>query len=273
MNLSTRGFRGGGVRLLPLALMLVPTLVSAGPITGEIVGGFGITGPGVLVFKNGADYIEFCNTVSGTSCSGAVTGTGTISVTGPGTGACGSGAGDLDVSAGNPGTIDNTTDQTPPTAPYTYLPIDSAVSIDNYLTLAGYSYLDFQADFLPLVSCTTTATQSCVGPFELSSITVGGVTNTSVTMDVQGVLINENGPTGAATSDLSIIITGQYAGETIAQVESGATSTTGAFSNSWSASVTTSAIPSVPEPGSGSMMLLAGGGLVALSRVRRRRKP
>ncbi|HEY1754156.1 MAG TPA: PEP-CTERM sorting domain-containing protein [Bryobacteraceae bacterium] len=260
MNLSTRGFRSCGRWLLPATFMLAPALVNAGPVLGPITGGFGITGPGVLVFNDGADYIQFCNMVSGASCSGPVTATGTVSVTGPGTGDFG--PGELDLTAGDPGTIDNTTDMTPPTPPYTYLPINIPVTIDNYLALAGFSNLDFQADLLPLVTCTTTATQACIGPFELSQ----GTDGTSVTMDVTGTLINE---ADGSKSPLSVILTGQYAGLTISQVESGATSPTGVFSNSWSASITAGA---VPEPGTSGMMLLAGAGLVALASFRRQRK-
>jgi hypothetical protein len=261
MNLSSRGFRSGGRWALPAALILAPVFATAGPILGPITGGFGITGPGVLVFNNGADYILFCNTVSGSSCSGPVTSTGTVAVTGPGTGSFG--VSGLNLTAGDPGTIDNTTDMTPPTPPYTYLPINVPVVIDNYLTLAGFSDLDFQADLLPLVTCTTTATQVCIGPFELSQ----GTSGTSVTMDVAGTLINKN---DGSKSAMSVILTGQYAGLSISQVESGATSPTGVFSNSWSASITASA---VPEPGTSGLMLLSGAGLVALSRFRRHSKP
>jgi hypothetical protein len=142
------------------------------------------------------------------------------------------------------------------------LPINVPVTIDNYLALAGFSDLDFQADLLPLVICTTTATQACIGPFELSQ----GTDGTSVTMDVTGTLINE---ADGSKSPLSVILTGQYAGLSIIQVESGATSPTGVFSNSWSASVVAGA---VPEPGTSGMMLLAGAGLVGLSRLRRQHK-
>jgi len=260
MNLSTRGFRSGGRWLLPAALILAPAVVTAGPILGPISGGFGITGPGVLVFNDGADFILFCNAVSGASCSGPVTGTGVVNVTGPGTGSFGPGG--LDLTAGDPGTITNTTDMTPPTPPYTYLPISVPVVINDYLTLAGFSDLDFQADLLPLVTCTTTSTQVCLGPFELSQ----GTDGTSVTMDVSGTLINE---ADGSKTPLSVILTGQYAGLSITQVESGATSPGGVFSNSWSASVVAG---TVPEPGTSGMMLLAGACLVALASFRRQRK-
>jgi hypothetical protein len=163
------------------------------------------------------------------------------------------------------GTIDDLTDATPPAPGYTYLPVGIPVDIDNIITLTGsaYSDWDFQADSLPLASCTPSSTQQCIGPFELSS----SDGNVSVEMNIYGTLINT---ADDSKTNLDIAVTGQYLDTTIGAVETAAESAAGAFSNSWSATVTAS---TVPEPGTFPMMLLAGGILVAFSRIRRQRKP
>ena len=257
MNLSTRGFRAGGVRLLPLALLiLVPALVSAGPILGPITGEFGLDGPGVLAFSSTGDFIDFCATVTGSTCNNNGSGMGNFTVTGPG-------SNDFSVLTNTTtGTIDDLTDHTPPAPGYTYLPPGVAVDINNIISLTGYSSWDFVANSLPLATCITTATQQCLGPFQLDA----SAGNVSVDMNIFGTLINE---ADGSKSNIDIAITGQYLDTTIAAVESAAESSAGAFSNSWSATVNAT----TPEPGTGSMMLLAGGGLMALSRFRRRRKP
>jgi len=252
MNLRTRGFWGGGLVLLPVALVLAPALVSASPIVGE----FGISGPGVEVFNSlDAAYIKFCS-MENPDCAFVDTATGDYDISGPGSGSFSV------LTAANTGVVDNVTDRTPPLPPYTYLPVGVPVSIDNYLALAGFPTWDFQADLLAAASCTLTATQQCLGPFQLNQ----NGPNVSVTMDVFGMLINT---ADGSMSNLDITFTGQYNDTTIGAVESGAESSTGVFSNSWSATVNATEIP---EPGTASMLLLAGGGLVMLCRIRRRRE-
>jgi hypothetical protein len=251
MKLRTRGFRGGGLVLLPAALILAPALVSASPIIGE----FGFSGPGVAVYNSlGAAYIEFCSQADPT-CASAATATGDFGVSGPGTGSFSA------LTGANTGVVDNVTNTTPPLLPYTYLPVGVPVSIDDYVALAGFPTWDFQADLLAAATCTTTPTQMCLGPFQLNQ----NGPNVSVTMDVFGMLINT---ADGSTSNLDITFTGQYDDTTIGAVETAAESSAGVFSNSWSAT----ANATVPEPGTASMMLLAGAGLALLSHIRRQRK-
>jgi hypothetical protein len=262
MNSSTRAFRSGGLGLLAAAL-LTSMVASGSPLLGPLTGTFGIAGPGVLAFSTNpgiSDFIRFCTDADPT-CSAAATATGDFDVSGPGSGSFAGLAGT------NVGTIDNVTDHTPPVSPYTYLPVGVPVSIDNIITLTGVSSLfnaDFQANMLPLATCPTpSASQQCLGPFQLNQN--GG--NVAVVMDILGTLINL---TDGSRSNLDITVTGQYNNTTIGAVETAAESTGGAFSNSWSATVTATAIP---EPGTSAMMLLAGGGLLLLSRIRGGRKP
>jgi len=149
--------------------------------------------------------------------------------------------------------------------PYTYVPVGVPISVDNIISLLGVSSLfsaDFQANILPLATCVSSSTQQCIGPFQLDQQGL----NVAVVMNIYGTLINL---TDGTKSAFDIAVTGQYLGTTIAAVITAAESPTGAFSNSWSGSV----IAAIPEPGTSAMMLLAGGMLLALSRIRRQRKP
>lgn len=251
MTLSSLGFRGGGTILFAAAALLTSGAASASPITGS----FGFDGPGVLTFNNTGDFIDFCATVTGTTCNNNGSGKGDFTVTGPGTQSFSV------LNNTTAGTIDDITDTTPPAAGYTYLPVGVPVSINNFIALAGFPTWDFQADLLPVASCTTTSTQQCLGPFQLDQ----NGANVSVEMNVYGTLIN----TAGGTSTMDIAITGNFLDTTIGAVESGAVSPAGVFSNNWSASVTASA---VPEPGTSTMMLLAGCGLLAVARLRRTSK-
>jgi hypothetical protein len=245
MNLS----KSNKLYLLPAALLLAP-LALASPLSGE----FGFTGPGVMVFaSDGAAFIEFCTTVSGLTCSNAASATGAITVTGSGTGSFSV------LAALDPGTIDSTTDVTPPTSPYTYLPVGLPVAINDYFTISGFNW-NFQANQLPLASCMATSDQQCVGPFQLNQ----NGPNVVVTANVFGTLFNVASG-GASTFDL--ILSGQYADTNIAAVETGAESSTGVFSDSWSGTLVASAIP---EPGTLSL-LLTGIALISISFIHRKR--
>lgn len=249
MNLSTRGFWNGRIVLFVAALMLTSMVVSASPITGT----FGFDGPGVLAFSNTGDFIDFCSSVTGTTCNNDGSGTGSFTVTGAGTQSFSV------LTSSTKGSIDDMSDVH--AAGYTYFPVGVAVSIDDIIALAGFSTWDFQANMLPLASCVSTSTQQCLGPFQLNQ----NNRNVAVEMNIYGTLINT---TDGSKSYTDLAITGNYLNTTIAAVEAGAESSTGIFSNNWSASVTAV----TPEPGTGPLMLLAGAGLLLLSRIRRGRK-
>jgi hypothetical protein len=250
MNLRTWTFRGSGLVKVPAALILASGLASASAILGD----FGFSGPGVLVFNSlGAGYIEFCSQAD-PNCSSAPTATGDLAASGAGTGSFSG------LTSADTGTLDNITDTSPPLAPFTYFPVGIPASIDDYLVLSAFPAWDFQADLLEAATCTASATQQCLGPFQLDQ----NGPNVSVTMVVLGMLINT---ADGSTSNLDITFTGQYNSTTIAAVESAGMTTAGVFSDSWSATADAMA----PEPGTASMMLLAGGVLTLLSRIRRRR--
>jgi len=251
MKLSMRDFRVGGLSLVGASLLVASGIASGGPITGT----FGFDGPGVLAFSSTGDFIDFCATVTGTTCNNNGTGTGTFTVTGPGTNSFSV------LTAATTGVIDDLTDHTPAAPGYTYLPPGVPVSINNILALNGFSTWDFQADMLPLASCISTATQQCLGPFQLNQ----NANNVSVEMNIDGIIINT---ADGSVSSLDVAITGNYLNTNLSAVEAGATSPTGIFSNNWSASVTASAIP---EPGTYTMVL-AGVGLLLLGRNRRPRR-
>jgi hypothetical protein len=205
-----------------------------------------------MVFNSsGAGYIQFCTEAS-SSCSSA-TATGDFSVSAPGTGSFSV------LTASDTGIIDNVMDTAPSTSPFTYLPVGAPVSIDNYLILNAFPTWDFQANLLAAASCVATSTQMCLGPFELNQ----NGPNVSVTLDVFGTLINT---ADGSTSPFDIAFTGQYLNTTIAAVEIAGESPAGIFSDSWSA--TEDATPAT-EPATTSMMMLAAGGLVMMSRIRR----
>jgi hypothetical protein len=241
--------------------MLTSGVVSAGAITGT----FGFDGPGVLVYSSSGDFIDFCATVSGSTCNNNGSGKGNFNVTGAGTGSFSVLNGPVPGPA-TLGTIDDLTDITPPATGYTYLPVGGSVIVNNIIALTSNpaeATWNFQADSLPFASCITTSTQQCLGPFQLNAN--GG--NVSVEMNILGTLINT---ADGSTSALDIAITGNYLNTTLTAVETGAESAGGVFSDNWSASVTATA---TPEPGTATMMLLGGMGLIALARIRRAQRP
>lgn len=266
-------FASGRLGWLPAALILTSGWVSATPIFGSLTGSFGVTGPGVLVFNNGAtgssngDFIQFCTTSTAAGCTGPVAGTGAFTVSGTGTNSF------AVLGSTDYGTVLNTTDNAGdaiPSSVYTYLPVGVTTSIDNYLAITDPAFAasqgagwDFQANLLAPATCTMSIpSQECLGPFQLNQ----NNTNVNVFMDVYGTLINEN---DGSKSNLDISFSATYDNTTIAAVVADAETTTGAYNPSWAATIT--ATNSVPEPSTASM-LVAGGCLLALSQIRRGRR-
>lgn len=239
------------------SMICVAAVASAAPI-----GVFGWTSDGVISFATspGHDFIDFCpqNTASPAgSCPTTVNnGLGVITKTS-------SSGGWNVVPGGTTGTIKDITDFSPAAAPYTYFPPTAAPLppggwITDFMTLGAFYH--FTAQQLVLQTCATTATSACIGPFQLTQ----SATGTTVTIDVTGILTDTRDNSQAA---FVAIISGQYVGQTIAQVVAGASSPGGAFSPSLSAAVSTSAIP---EPGTTSMLVL-GAGMMLLSFAKRKR--
>ncbi len=240
-------FAGGRLGWLPAALVWTAG-VSATPISGSLTGSFGVTSPGVLVSNNGAsstngDCIQFCTTSTAAGCTGPLTGAGAFTVSGTGTNSF------AVLGSTDYGTVLNTTDN----------PADAASQG------AGW---DFQANLLAPATCTMSIpSQECLGPFQLNQ----NNSNVNVFMSVFGTLINKN---DGSKSNLDISFSTTYDNTTIAAVVADAETTTGAFNPSWAATITATAITatnSVPEPSPASP-LIAGGCLLALSQIRRKRR-
>ena len=232
-------------------------VIGATPITG----GFGTTAAGVLTFANTTNTVHFIDwcptdptsppTGSGT-CGTANTGLGSLLAQG-GSGSFAS------LIAPSAGTIKDMVD-TGSFPPFTTFPAGVGVSINNYLTLSALPQFNFRAEFLVPETCAPSASTVCIGPFILTQ--VGG--NVTVSMSVNGTVLDTSGTfTPAAFSD---VISGQFNSTTIAAVAAAAQTTTGIFSNTWSGSVSTTA---VPEP---STIYLACGVLLAGFGIVRRRR-
>jgi hypothetical protein len=146
-----------------------------------------------------------------------------------------------------------------PSAPFTTFPVGVPVSIDNWLTLANLPNLDFRATQFVPATCVTTATQMCIGGFVLS--TTGG--NVTVSMTINGIVSDTTGVLGSAA--FTDAISGQFNDTTMAAVAAAASSPAGIFSNTWSGSVSTSAIPEPATFG------LIGAALLALGIVKFKR--
>ena len=249
-------FGVGRLAWLSAALVLISACASASPIFGQ----FGVSGPGVLVFNNaGSNFLQFCTfaNATGAGCLPPVTATGDFGVSGPGTNSFSV------LTTADVGTVKNTSDHTG-NPPFSFLPTGVSTTLNNYLTIASKPTWNFQANLLLPAACPggNTASQVCIGPFQLNQNNV----NVNVFMNVLGTLINTADNT---TSTLNISFSATYNNTTIQQVIQQAQSATGAFNPSWAATISASAIP---EP-STSSMLIGGGCLLALSQIRRRRRP
>jgi hypothetical protein len=252
-----RNARWRSVALVAVAAFAV-TMTSGSLSAAAITGDFGTTGAGVEAFSNLAGtihYIDWCPTdptSPPTACSTSAGGTGTLVAQG------GSGT----FAAVNPssaGTIKDMSDA--PSAPFTTFPVGVPVSINNWLTLAALPNLNFQANMFVPASCAPSATQLCIGGFLLSQIGQ----NVTVSMTIDGIVSDTTGVLSSAA--FTDAISGQFNNTTIAAVAQAASSPQGIFSNTWSGSVATSAIP---EPATFGLIAaaLSALGVMKFKRVR-----
>jgi len=239
-----------------LGLSLVCLFATAAP-AATIVGTLGFFGPGVLTFSTGGgapgtNYIDWCPVNVGSApaanCGVDSSGEGRLLVS--------STSGSF--TAFDPflsdGTIKDITDNPAAPAPYTYIPL-GATNIPGFFDFAD-PWLYTLTSIEPQV-CAPSATQLCTGYFKL--VQVG--TSVSVNLSGRGIIT-----AGGDDTPFGMLITGNFANTTIAQVVAAAASPSGIFSASWSGELT-----AVPEPGTIAMGLL-GLVLVGSARFVQRRK-
>jgi hypothetical protein len=243
---------------LAFCAMLV---ISAAPAHALFVNGqLGWTGTGVVTFSTGGgapgtNFIDWCPVNTGTPVPGGVSGCPVVN----------NGLGDTAVTTatgtfvvpdpvGGPGTIVDITDDNTPPAPYTFVPVGAT-------NIAGF--FNFPDPWLYTVTsidnqvCAPTPTLVCTGYFQLVQ------TGANVAVNFSGLgTINAGGD----ISNFTFLITGNFPGTTIAAVITAAASAAGAFSPSWSGTLTATGAP-IPEP----MTLLTLGTGSALLAYRRRR--
>jgi hypothetical protein len=206
-------------------------------------------------------FIDWCPTDPTSPATGSVTcgtassGTGTITAQG-GTGTFAA------VNPTSAGTIKDMADSAA-AAPFTFFPVGTPVTINNWLTLSALPNLNFQANLFVPASCVASLTQLCIGGFELSQIGQ----NVTVSLTINGTVFDTtaNGLSPAAFTDA---ISGQFNNTTIAAVAAAAGTTGGIFSNTWSGSVSTTPIP---EPATFGLIGLALVGMSVLTRRRLQR--
>jgi len=253
-----RNARWRTVALVAVAACMV-AMTSASLSAAAITGNFGTTGSGVEAFSNlpgTIHYIDWCPTdptspaTGSATCGTASAGTGTLVAQG------GSGT----FTAVNPtsaGTIKDMSDA--PSAPFTTFPVGTPVAINNWLTLAALPHLNFQVNLFVPASCAPTATQLCIGGFVLSQTGQ----NVTVSMTVNGIVSDTSGVLSSAA--FTDAISGQFNNTNILAVAQAASTPAGIFSNTWSGSVSTSAIPEPATFG------LIGAALLALGVVKFKR--
>lgn len=236
-------------------LILFAAFAAVSLSAATLDGTFGTVGAGVLTFQNGtAHFIDFCPTdptspATNPSCAGAANyGKGDITVT--------LGSGFYAGTAGTAATILDLVDQAGH-PPFTYFPVGVSTTVNNFLALSARPTLNFIGTIFEAQSCVPSATQICIGGFQLSQVN----NNVSVSATVDGRVVDSaTGMVGFWTD----ILTAQFTNTTVAAVAAGATSANGVFSNSWSNSV---AVTSVPEPATYGML---GGALLLLGSLARR---
>jgi hypothetical protein len=234
-----------------LGLSLVCFFAVTAP-AATITGTLGFFGPGVLTFSTGGgapgtNFIDWCPVNAGpapaANCGVDDSGQGLTLVS--------STSGSF--TAVDPflsqGTILDMTDQPGDPGPYTTVTL-APTSIPGFLNFADpwlYTLTQIQPQ-----TCTPSADRLCTGYFKL--VQVGS--SVSVNMAGLGFIT-----AGGDDTPFQMLITGNFANTTIAQVVAAATSPAGIFSASWSGELT-----AVPEPGTIVMGLL-GLALVGSARV------
>jgi hypothetical protein len=212
----------------------------AAHITGDI----GFSGFGLMTFTlaPGASYIDFVPLAdgSGEGLLFAGTGSGTLPTFIP---------------IATPGDIDDLA--TAPTPGFSLAPPGVPVSIDDFLEFNSVLPWNFQLNLIPLASCIPTATQQCLGPFQLNQ----NGDQVSVDINITGTLFADG-----EVLPWSGTLSAQFNNTTIAAVIAAASSPTGIQAFSWSGEV---AVDQVPEPASLALfgIALVGAGM----RARRRR--
>lgn len=215
-----------------LFAMALPAL--AVPVTGTL--GFNGTGSLFTKTEGGISYIDF--QIPNSGGSGVITAANRSGFF-------------ASMPAGDIGSIlDIATMDAPP---YTTVPVNTPVSVDNFLQFSSLMGTNFRLTYLPLANCSGGGT--CVGPFQL----LANGENVSVSMNIRGVIEN-----GSDMTNFTGLITAQFLRTNVGAVIAAAGSSTGITASSFGGSITASAAD-VPEPESitlisiGVLAMLLGG--------------
>lgn len=262
--MSNNIFKLAAPGLLAMALMVSSTPANAAYFTGT----FGVQGTGVLSFQSGSPsygFIDWCPADTGSPGAGTVC-SGQQNNSGTGTAIVGSATQDY-VGVLSPltlATIKDVTNTPGGSGNFSYLgvaPPDSLTTLANFITFAGAPNLSVVATHIINQTCGS-ATEVCVNGFKLTQ----NANNTvSVSILIAGYVLDSN--TGDQSAITSGLFTGNFsdaAFNTIAKVLAAAgPGGTGAFSPSWSATITTE----TPEPAT---FALIGAALLGVGILRRK---